>query len=123
MASWLNYLSHQDIEVAKSLAEEHTKEEVIAMATTQVRKDMLFSGLYIPLAAIFSFVVACTLYVPDLWPSRLCGGFSAIASMFIPIVVVLRAQVVQKKGLIIALAFYIIEDREEKVDTKRTQTP
>lgn len=123
MATWLRYLSRQDIAKARLLAGEQAKSEIVEMATAHVRKETLFSGIYIPLACIFSFAVACSLYVPDLWPSRLYGGFIAIASMMLPILVVLRAQKVQQKGRIIALAYYIIEYQEGKtVDEKKTSS-
>lgn len=123
MATWIRYLSRQDIAKARSLAEESTKPEVVAMATAHIRKETLFSGTYIPLACIFSFAVACSLFVPDLWPSRSYGGFVAIASMLLPVFVVLRAQQVQQKGRITALAYYIIEYQEKKAADEDIPSP
>lgn len=123
MATWIKYLSRQDIAKAKSLAEESAKSEVVEMATAHLRKETLFSGAYIPLACIFSFVVACSLFVPDLWPSRSYGGLIAIASMLLPVLVVLCAQRVRKKGRIIALAYYLIEYQEKKAADEDVPSP
>lgn len=123
MASWLRYLSREDVAEAKSLAEECEKSEVIEMVAVHVRKETLLSGVFIPLAYIFSFAIACTLYMPGFWPSKLYGGSITIASMILPILVILRAQQVQRRGHIIALAYYIIEYQEGKtVDEKKTSS-
>ncbi|MFC1703140.1 hypothetical protein ACFLZO_01600, partial [Patescibacteria group bacterium] len=112
-----------DFLVAKELAESHSKRELVDLATAHVRREALYSGLYIPLSCIFSFAVACSLYVPGLWPSSLYGGFMAIGSMFVPILVVLRGLYLQQEGRIIALAYYILENkRNENVSANEPST-
>jgi len=91
------------------MAESAELSELRDRAVAHVRRESRFSHTFIPLAAIFAFFVAISLYAPGLYADRITGGFTAIGAMVVPILVVVRAQQVQQEGRILALAYYIRE--------------
>lgn len=111
--SWIRKMSLADREAAKLLSVEKTLDELRVMATERHRKDLRMGGCYIPLSVLV--MVVSTVWLVWFGPPTPWRAGVAISLWLVPIVVTRIGLEGQRRGRIIALAFFMREHAEAAV--------